>query len=186
MKKAILITFLIVLTNSLFAQQKFTLVQEINLDNYNFSKINKITAEFKSNRKLISKYKAIKLSDILNLCDNCFAEIEDSKGNLKYLSPNDLNQDINRQQILLLVQSKFSGLGDTLVIGEDDLGKLKDNELLDVELGSVSNIAYNLNSKDWNKANKSKYFRANTIIYPFDDNTIRWISDIRKIRVYKR
>lgn len=186
MKKLLLIGLIIIIANSLYAQQKFTLVKEIDLDNINLSKINKITAEFKSNRKLVSKYKAIKLSEIVKLCDNCFAEVEDSNGNTKYLSPNDLNQDINQQQILLLVESKFSGLGDTLVIGEDDLGKLKDNELLDVELGSVSNIAYNLNSKDWNKANRSKYFKSNSIIFPFDNSTIRWITDVKKIRIYKR
>ena len=168
------------------SQQKFKLVKEIELNNLDTKKIDKISAEFKSGKKLVSKYKVIDFNNIIELCDNCFLEIEDKNKNHFYLSVNDINKDINSQQVLLLFDDKFSSLGDTLVIGEDELTKIENNELLEVELGSISNIRYSLNSKGWDSEKIKLYFRPNSIIYPFDNSTIRWITDIVKIRVFKR
>lgn len=167
-------------------QQKFTLVKEINLNKLDSKKLDKISAEFKLGKKLISKYKAIDINNILELCDNCFIEIEDKYKNNYYLSINDINKEINSQQVLLLFDDKFSSLGDTLVIGEDELTKIENNELLEVELGSISNVRYSLNSKGWDSEKTNLYFRPNSLIYPFDNSTIRWITDIVKIRIYKR
>lgn len=186
MKKLIIISILLLCSCNIYAQKPFNLVKEIDLSSLDFKKLSKITAEFRVNKKFIAKYKAIKLSDIINLCDNCFAEVEDSKGNLTYFSSSDLNTKLNNQVALLLYNSKFSGLGDTLVISEDELSKLEDNELLDIELGSVTHLSYALNSKDWDKAKKNKFFKANSIIFPFDNNTTRWIAVVKKIRIYKR
>lgn len=73
-----------------------------------------------------------------------------------------------------------------MVIGEDELSKLEGNELLDIELGSITNVTYGLNSKNWDTKNKNKYFKPKTLVFPFDNNTTRWITDIEKIRILKR
>lgn len=186
MKYLVIILAFVISSNFCVSQQKFTLVKEINLNNFNSKKLDKISAEFNSGKKSVSKYKAIDINNILELCDNCFIEIEDKNKNNYYLSSNDINKDINSQQVLLLFDEKFSSLGDTLVIGEDELTKIENNELLEIELGSISNIRYSLNSKGWDSEKTKLYFRPNSIIYPFDNSTIRWITDIVKIRVFRR
>lgn len=186
MKKIILSVVIILSFGITHSQQNFKVVKEINLSNFETKNLNKISAEFKSGKKLVSKSKAINLVDILKMCDKCFLEIEDSKNNYYYLSQNDLNKNINSQQILLLFDDNFSSLGDTLVLNDDDLSKIEDNELLKMELGSISNLRYTLNSKDWNDEKAKKYFKSNSIIYPFDNSTLRWITDVKKIRILSR
>lgn len=186
MKKIILSIVLILSFGITHSQQNFKIMKEINLNNLETENLNKITAEFKSGKKIVSKSKALNLDDILELCDKCFLEIEDSKSNLYYLSKNDLNKNINSQQILLLFDDNSSSLGDTLVLNDEDLSKIEDNKLLKMELGSISNLRYSLNSKDWNEEKAKKYFKPNSIIYPFDNSTLRWITDVKKIRVLSR
>lgn len=186
MKNIVIVLALVLMTSYSYSKDIFTLVKEIDLNSYNLSNKNKMTIEFKSDKKLVSKSKAIDFNEITEICDNCFAEIEDSKGKFHYLSSNDLNKQINNQQALLLFDEEFSSLGDTLVLGEDDLSKLEGNKLLNVELGSMTNASYGLNSKNWSNDNKKKYFKANTLVFPFDNNTTRWITDIRRIRIFKR
>lgn len=173
-------------TNNSFSNEEFKIVKEIELKTLNVTNLNKMTIEFKSGKKKVAKNKAIKFNEIVDICDECIAEIEDTKGNLYYLSSYDLNKQINNQQALLLFNEKFSSLGDTLVIGEDELSKLEGNELLDIELGSITNVTYGLNSKNWDTKNKNKYFKPKTLVFPFDNNTTRWITDIEKIRILKR
>ncbi len=186
MKNILIVLVLLIVTNYSYSNDSFKLVKEIDINKFNSSDKNRMTIEFKSGKKVISKSKALEISEIIEICDNCFAEIEDSKGNLFYLSNNDLNKQINNQQALMLFDEKFSSLGDTLVIGEDDLSKLEGNDLLNVELGSMTNASYGLNSKNWSNEKIDKYFKPNSLIFPFDNNTTRWITDIRKIRIYKR
>lgn len=186
MKNIVIVLALVLLTNYSYSKDNFTLVKEIDLNSLNTSSLKKMTIEFKSDKKLVSKSKAINISEILELCDNCFAEVEDNMGKYQYLSSNDLNKQINNQQALLLFDEEFSSLGDTLVIGEDDLSKLEDNKLLNIELGSMTNASYGLNSKNWSKEKINKYFKPKSIVFPFDNNTTRWITNIRKIRIFKR
>jgi hypothetical protein len=186
MKNIIIVLAICLITNYSYSKENFTLVKEIDLNTLNTNSKKRMTIEFKSGKKLISKSKAIDINEIIEICDNCFAEIQDKNGRLYYISNNDLNKQINNQQALLLFDDEFSSLGDTLVIGEDDLSKLEGNKLLNVELGSMTNATYGLNSKNWSNDNKNKYFRPYTLVFPFDNNTNRWITDIRKIRIFKR
>lgn len=186
MKNIIIVLALILLSNYSYSKDNFTLVKEIDLTNINTSNMNRMTIDFKSGKKLVSKSKAIDINEIIQISDNCFAEIEDINGKFHYLSNSDLNKQINNQQALLLFDEEFSSLGDTLVIGEDDLSKLEGNKLLNVELGSMTNASYGLNSKNWTNDRKNKYFKSNSLVFPFDINTTRWITDIRRIRIYKR
>ncbi len=186
MKNIVIVLVLFAFTNYSYSNDSFTLVKELEVKSFNSSSKNKLTIEFKSGKKIISKSKAIDINEIIDLCDNCFAEIEDTKGKFHYLSSNDLNKQINNQQALLLFDEEFSSLGDTLVIGEDELSKLEGNKLLDVELGSMTNASYGLNSKNWTNEKRDKYFKPNSLVFPFDNNTTRWITDIRRIRIFKR
>lgn len=186
MKNIIIVLALVLFTNHSYSKDNFTLVKEVDLNNINTSNMNKMTIEFKSGNKVISKSKAIDINEIIEICNNCFAEIEDKNGKFHYLSSNDLNKQINNQNALLLFDEEFSSLGDTLVIGEDDLSKLEGNKLLNVELGSMVNASYGLNSKNWTNDRKNNYFKPNTLVFPFDNNTTRWITDIRRIRIFKR
>lgn len=186
MKNIVIALVLVLLTNYSYSKDSFTLVKEIDLNSLNTSGLKKMTIEFKSEKKLVSKSKAINISEILEIYDNSFAEVEDVKGKFYYLSSNDLNKQINNQQALILFDEEFSSLGDTLVIGEDDLSKLEGNKLLNVELGSMTNASFGLNSKNWSKDNINKYFKPKSLVFPFDNNTTRWITDIRKIRIFKR
>lgn len=186
MKNTIIVLIILLLTNYSYSKEEFKLVKEIDLKSLNTSNKNKMTIEFKSGKKLVSKSKAIDINEIIEICNDCFAEIEDTKGRYYYLSNNDLNKQINNQQALLLFDDEFSSLGDTLVIGEDDLSKLEGNKLLNVELGSMTNASYGLNSKNWTNENIRKFFKAFTLVFPFDNNTTRWITDIRRIKIYKR
>ncbi|MER3329439.1 MAG: hypothetical protein RIF34_07670, partial [Candidatus Kapaibacterium sp.] len=80
MKNIIIVLVLLTFTNYAYSKDNFILVKELDLYNFNSSNKNKMTIEFKSGKKLISKNKAIDITEIVEICSNCFAEIVDANG----------------------------------------------------------------------------------------------------------
>ncbi|MFN3194767.1 MAG: hypothetical protein ACE364_02325 [Chlorobiota bacterium] len=163
----------------------FEKVKTIDLNSSNFTNKDQLRINFRYNNSKISTNHAIEIDDLIDLCESCFAVITYQNGNTKILSSYDLSKLNNHNPLLLIADKKVSSLGDTLVIGEDELLKLEDNQLLETELNSVLDVTYQLNTQNLNKAMISKYFKPASIIFPFDLKTDRWISDIKSITIYK-
>jgi hypothetical protein len=168
-----------------FTAKSFEKVQTINLESANFSNKDQLRINFRYQSSKISTNHAVEINEIIDLCESCFAVITYLDGNTKVLSSYDLSKLNNHNPLLLLADKEVSSLGDTLVIGEDELLKIEDNQLLETELNSVLDVTYQLNTQNLNKATISKYFKPSSIIFPFDLKTDRWISDIKSITIYK-
>lgn len=168
-----------------FTAMSFEKIQTIDFENSNYSNMDQLRINFQYKNSVISTNHAIEITELLDLCENCFAVIEYENGKTKVLSSYDLSKYNNHNPLLLIEDKEVSSLGDTLVIGEDVLLEIENSELLDTELNSILDVTYQLNTQNLDKMNISKYFKPSSIIFPFDLKTDRWISDVKSITIYK-
>jgi len=163
----------------------FDKVNTLDLNNLDYSKVEQLRVNFKFKGRIIATHNAVELNKILKLKKNEFAEIYFQSGNKVVYSHYDLS-GLNNQNPLLLIDNKnVSSLGDTLVIGEDELLNLDNNTLLETEINSILDVQYQLNLKKHTQVDIKHYFKPSSIIYPFDNSIIRWKSKIEKIIIYK-
>lgn len=163
----------------------FEKVKTINFENEDYSRIDQLRIKFLFNNSTISTNNAVEINDIIEMCENCFAVITYENGKSTVLSKYDLSKLNNHNPLILLNDKEVSSLGDTLVIGEDELLKIENNSLLETELNSVLDVTYQLNTSKLNNQEIKQYFKPSSIIFPFDLSTKRWLSDIKTITIYK-
>lgn len=197
MKKLFVIFAILLFFVSFSKAQHLSEIAMINLDvpnlmeEYPFHSI-----EFKLNSKLSTgQYFIIYISDILEkriekISDEeskrYVVSFEDDKGNFIYTTWADfLKKNIKHQPVLILEKSK-KYVKDTIVIREKKIKKGK-NESLKTEkelMASLSKTVF-LQISRLNMSEIEKYFRKNSIIFPQDQSTYRWIENARNIRVYR-
>lgn len=197
MKKLFVILAILLISVSFSKAQHLSEIAMINLDvpnlmeEYPFHSI-----EFKLNSRLSAgQFFIIYISDILEKriekisneeSKRYIVSFEDDKGNFIYTTWADfMKSNIKLQPVLILEKSK-TYVKDTIVIREKKIKKGK-KESLKAEkelMASLSKTVF-LQLSKLNMSEIEKYFRKNSIIFPQDQSTYRWIENVRNIRVYR-
>jgi hypothetical protein len=204
MKSLVTILIYILTSHLLFSQiditsqqERFTFREIANIDllTENLEKYLPLTTEIlTSNRKSIGKFSVMKLGDLVKEAIKTYIGVLDERSICVVAIRNKTHTIINFPELdkknskipAIVIAGKITGtVGDTIVVQDKKNQKGKvDLDALDAEFRKAALERIFLNINKLSQDDMENFFINNSIIFPQDINTNRWLMGVEKIKIY--
>ncbi|MCX7736975.1 MAG: hypothetical protein N2319_09705 [Candidatus Kapabacteria bacterium] len=150
---------------------------------------------FSSSKKSYGKYLCYKIIDLIEPQIKQLQEIErkqliiigiDSIGNSIFTTFYDYDNNTTKIPPYLLSKRVYGSVGDTVIAFEmkGKPGKLN-LKPVEKELEQIVDIKVYLQFKNLSKEEEAIIFKPGTIIYPQDQKSVRWLGNVKYLKIYK-
>lgn len=150
---------------------------------------------FSSSKKSFGKYLCYKIIDLIEPQIKQLQEIErkhliiigiDSLGNSIFTTFYDYDNNTTKIPPYLISKRVYGSVGDTVIAFEmkGKPGKLN-LKPVQKELEQIVDIKVFLQFKKLSKEEEGIIFKAGTIIYPQDQKSVRWLGNVKYLKIFK-
>lgn len=150
---------------------------------------------FSSSKKSYGKYLCYKIIDLIEPQIKHLQETErkqliiigiDSIGNSIFTTFYDYDKNTTKIPPYLINKRVYGSVGDTVIAFEmkGKPGKLN-LKPIEKELEQVVDIKVYLQFKNLSKDEEAVIFKPGTIIYPQDQKSVRWLGNVKYLKIYK-
>lgn len=194
--KILCLVCLIFPLNSLLSQS-LEEIATINLSSIELPKYYKpeTVQFFSSSKKSYGKYLCYRMIDLIEPQIKQLQDSErkrliiigmDSIGNSIFTTFYDYDKNTTKIPPFLISKRVFGSVGDTVIAFEmkGKPGKLN-LKPVDKELQQIVDIKVYLQFKNLTKDEESIIFRPGTIIYPQDQKSVRWLGNVKYLKIFK-
>ena len=187
--------FLLLLPNKITAQT-LKLVAEKEIFDVDFNKANQVKFQF-STGKTIGSYLGISIADeidkmlksnsIDSKTSSLLVAFENNK-EVRYYTYFDFTDEISAILPYLITQQKVKfRTGDTIQYQTKGGKQTTDMDLTDLneQVFGLMTINVKLQFKSMNAVEQQNIFSKTSLIFPIDKSPRRWLSDVKRIKIYK-
>ncbi len=199
-RNKILLLLILFFVLSLFKNlnaQNLEEIATINLSSIDLAKYYKSETVqfFSSSKKSFGKYLCYKIIDLIEPQIKQLNETErnrlviigiDSLNNSILTTFYEYNYNTTKIPPYLISKRVYGSVGDTVIAFEmkGKPGKLNLKQL-DKELEQIVDIKVFLQFKKLSKDEENAIFKSGTIIYPQDQKSVRWLGNVKYLKIYK-